>query len=71
MNSNNEVNEIIAILENKADSITAFRTISLIKRQRREVSQIRVQLVRCQSIITSQKKTIAEQIKTLDRRRLR
>ena len=70
MNNDNETNEIISILENKADSITAFRVISLIKRQRREVSQIRVQLVRCQSILTSQKKKIAEQVRILDRRRI-
>ena len=71
MNNDKETNEIISILENKADSITAFRTISLIKRQRSEVSQIRVQLARCQDIITSQKRVIAKQIKTLDRRRLK
>lgn len=71
MNNNNKTNEIISILENKADCITAFRVISLIKRQRSEVSQIRVQLLRCQDILKSQKKIIEKLIKTLDRRRLR
>jgi len=70
MNNDNETNEIISILENKADCSTAFRVISLIKRQRSEVSQIRVQLVRCQDIIASKEKTIAKQVKLLDRRRV-
>ena len=70
MNNDETIKFLTKKLEKDCTAITANMVITLIGKQRSEVSQIQVQLLRCQDIIKAQKKTIEKQVKELDRRRL-